>query len=145
VLCSGGDLVEAEENKKFNLQNDRQTLGGERDVLDVLEVMTTEEHQIDEDEEVVDVQGFAAFFGVSWTSVCVQAAVEVVLSDVGAWKVEREGLSMFEWGRKWLSTSHGLGDVVFEETAVGLENFGSFFVQRIFSVGFLKFLDWLEI
>jgi hypothetical protein len=65
---------------------DRQ--GEERDVLDVLEVMTTEEHQIDEDEEVVDVQGFAAFFGVSWTSVCVEAAVKVVLSDVGAWKME---------------------------------------------------------
>jgi hypothetical protein len=40
-----------------------------------------------------------------------------------------------------LNTSHGLGDVVFKETAVGLENFGSFLVQRIFSVGFLKFID----
>lgn len=35
-------------------------------------------------------------------------------------------------------TSHSLGDVVLEETSIGLKDFSCLFVQRILGVGFLR-------
>lgn len=53
--------------------------------LNVLKVMPAEEHQVDENEEVIYVNGFAGVFAFSLsTSVRVETAIEIMFSDVGA-------------------------------------------------------------
>lgn len=86
--------------------------------LNVSEVVTADQ-QDDEVEKIIDVKTFGRAVALTaMASVRVETAIEVNLPDVRA--------------------THGFRDIVLEQTAIGLENFGRFFVERIFRVRFLK-------
>lgn len=86
---------------------------------DVSKVMSTNQ-QNNNVEKIVDVEKTVQWAGGSFdmTSVCVQTAIEMNVSDVSAF--------------------HGFSHVVFEQPSVGLQDFSCFFVEWIFSVWFLQ-------